>query len=82
MNLKEKAMNLEPMIRVGKNGLADNVINEIKLILDKRKMLKVKFLKSALHGKDKKEMVRELVDKTKADLVYAVGFVAVINKKD
>jgi RNA-binding protein len=79
--LKQKAMLLEPIINIGKAGLTDNVIEEIKVQLKKRKLIKVKFLKSALKDKDKKQLAQELVDKTDAQLIHKVGFVVVLNKK-
>jgi RNA-binding protein len=79
--LKSKAMLLEPIINVGKAGLTDSVIEEIKLQLKKRKLIKVKFLKSAIENKDKKQLAQELVSKTNAQLIHKVGFVVVLYKK-
>ena len=79
--LKSKAMLLEPIINVGKAGLTDSVIEEIKVQLKKRKLIKIKFLKSALKDKDKKELAQELVEKTNAQLIHKVGFVVVLYKK-
>ena len=79
--LKTKAMGLEPIINVGKAGLTDSIIEEIKSQLKNRKLIKVKFLKSALKDKDKKELAEELVSKTNAQLIHKVGFVVVLYKK-
>ncbi|MFQ5475226.1 MAG: YhbY family RNA-binding protein, partial [Candidatus Nanoarchaeia archaeon] len=35
MNLKAKAKTLEPVIRIGKNGITENVLEHIKLMLKK-----------------------------------------------
>jgi RNA-binding protein len=46
--LKSKAYNLNPNIRVGKNGLTDNITIEVKKQLKQHKLIKIKFLKSSL----------------------------------
>jgi RNA-binding protein len=79
--LKSKAMLLEPIINIGKGGLTDSVIEEIKVQLKRKKLIKVKFLKSALIKKDKKELAQELVDKTNAQLIHKVGFVVILYKE-
>jgi len=79
--LKTKAMNLEPIINVGKAGLTDSVIEEIKVQLKKRKLIKIKFLKSAIENKDKKQLAQELAEKTESNIIHKVGFVVVLYKK-
>ena len=37
--LKKKSRSLKPVMQVGKNGLSDNVINEIKHLLKKKKLI-------------------------------------------
>jgi RNA-binding protein len=81
MKLRAKAKTLEPILRIGKNGLTDAVIEEIKKLLRKKRLIKVKMLKSALENKNKKEAVKDLVNKTDAVLIEAVGFVVVLAKK-
>ena len=80
MNLREKAKNLEPIIRIGKNGITDSVVKEINEVLLKRKLIKVKFLKAALQDNDRKKLAQELAEKTCATLVESVGFVVVLYK--
>lgn len=79
--LRSKAKTLEPITRVGKNGLTDAVIGEIKKLLKRKRLIKVKMLKSALQDKGKTEMIKELVDGTDAVLIETVGFVVVLAKK-
>jgi len=80
-SLKSKAKNLEPVIRIGKNGLTENVLSEIKKHLKKRKLIKVKFLRAFIDGKDKKAIAMKLAQETGGVLVEQVGFVAVLAKK-
>ena len=78
--LKEQAKLLEPIIRIGKNGLTDNVVEEIKNHLKKRKMVKVKMLKSFLEDKDKKLLAKEIAEKTNSTIVDSAGFAVVLRK--
>jgi len=79
--LKAKAMAIEPVVRIGKSGLTEPVINEIKKQLEKKKLIKIKMLKAFVSGKDKKEMAREIAEKTGSMLVHNVGFIVVVAKK-
>lgn len=78
MNLREKAKLLEPVIRIGKNGLTEGTIKEIEKQLKKRKLIKIKLLKSFIEGKDKKSAAKEVAEKTNSILVDQVGFVVVL----
>jgi len=74
--IKMKA--IEATIRVGKNGITDSLIEEIKKQLKKRKIVKVKMLTSFVKIKNKKEAAKEIALKTKADIVNMTGFVFVL----
>jgi RNA-binding protein len=76
--MKSKAMLLKPMVRIGKAGLTDGLIKEINNHLKKKKLIKVKFLKSFMESKEKKQAVQELVEKTNSVLVRKVGFTATL----
>ncbi len=76
--LKQKAKSLEPSIRIGKSGLTESIIDEIKIHLKNKKLVKVKLLKSSIHGKDKKAVAKELAEKTNSILVDRVGFIVVL----
>ena len=78
---KEKAKALEPSVRLGKSGLTDGVVMEIKKHLKKNKLIKVKLLRACLGNKNKKELAKELAEKTDSILIDRVGFVVVLGKK-
>ena len=78
--LKEKAKTLEPVIRIGKNGLTESTIKEIKKQLNKKKLIKVKLLRAFISDKNKKEVAKEIAEKTSSQLIYIVGFVVVLYK--
>ena len=79
--IKEKAKSLQPTVQIGKSGLTDAIIKEIKKQLSRKRLIKIKFLRSALEAKDKKQLAKEVTKKTNAELVDQVGFVVVLKKK-
>lgn len=79
--LKSKAMELDPIIIVGKSGLTDSAIKEIKVQLKKRKLIKIKFLRTIVKEKGKKELAEELAEKTDSRIIMKVGFVVVLYKE-
>ncbi|MEE9524990.1 MAG: YhbY family RNA-binding protein [Candidatus Woesearchaeota archaeon] len=78
--MAEKAKNIQPILRIGKSGVTDGIIEEIKRQLRKRKLIKIKFLKSAIEG-SKKEFAEEIAERTRSELIHQVGFVIVLHKK-
>ncbi len=76
--LRDRARALEPVLRIGKNGLTGSVITEIRKQLKDKKLIKLKLLKPFLEGKDKKTVGREIAEKTGAMVVQQVGFVVVL----
>ena len=80
-DLRAKAMAMEPVVRIGKSGMTDSVVKEIKKQVQDKKLIKVKMLKSFIGGRDKKDVAKEIAEKTGSMLVHTVGFVAVLAKK-
>ena len=78
--LRSKAKALEPILRIGKNGLSENVIKEIGSLLKEKNLIKIKLLKSAI-SKNKKEMINEITEKTDSELIEAVGNIAVLYRE-
>jgi RNA-binding protein len=78
--LRSKAINLKPIVRIGKNGLNLDVFEEINRQLDQKELIKIKFTKSFISEKDKKQVVEEIVIKTKSKLVSFVGFTMTLYK--
>jgi RNA-binding protein len=70
---------LEPAVRIGKAGITDNVVKQVIVLLKKRKVIKVKFLASAVQD-NKKQLVNELADRARARIIHKVGFIAVLER--
>ena len=66
-------------INIGKSGVNDNVIEEIKRQLEANEIVKLKFAKNI--AKDKDKYIDDIVSNTRAKLVDVRGHVAVIYKK-
>ena len=66
-------------INIGKAGVNENVIEEIKRQLNANEIVKLKFAKNIARDKDK--YIDDIVTQTKAQLIDVRGHVAVIYKK-
>ncbi len=69
---------IETSIRIGKAGITENVVKQVKSMLKKKKIIKVKFLPSAVKG-NKNELFKELAEKTNSKIIHKVGFVVVLS---
>ena len=78
-DLKQKVKNLEPVIRIGKNGVNDNVNKEIDKLLRNRKLIKIKILNNC--PIDKEKVIEDIIIKSKSTLVSKIGNVFSIYKK-
>ena len=56
--LKKKAHELDPLVRIGKDGITDSLIQSILEAIDSRELLKVKILQNC--EKEKDEVLEEL----------------------
>ncbi|MBI4453107.1 YhbY family RNA-binding protein [Candidatus Woesearchaeota archaeon] len=79
--LKIKAKALSPLVRIGKAGLNEYVIEEIKKQLLLHKLVKIKLLKSSIHG-EKREFVDELLTQTNSQLILLQGNMVTIYKEN
>ena len=79
--LKQKAKHLGPALRIGKKGITEAQVKEIKQILKKKKLIKIRLLKGYLEAKDKKAEARKIAEIADARLIDAVGFVVVLARK-
>ncbi|RAP50265.1 MAG: ribosome assembly protein YhbY [Methanosphaera sp. rholeuAM74] len=66
-------------INVGKNGVNDNVLEELKRQLKNNEIVKVRFTRTIASNKD--EFLEEIVSETKSQLVDVRGNVAVLYKR-
>jgi putative YhbY family RNA-binding protein len=81
IELRNKAKYLEPIIRIGKKGANEALINEILKVIKKRKLIKVKILKASIDNINKKDLINDIVNKTNTSLIEAVGNIFVLYYK-
>jgi len=78
--LKSESKMLKPSIIIGKNGIKEETIKNIKNHLKRYGMVKIKILKTYIEDKDKKIIAHTLADKCEAKLVDLIGFTVVLVK--
>ena len=74
--LKSEAVQLKPIIHIGKNGLTDATVEELKKQIKANRLVKVKMLKTS--GVDNKTLAQQLADATKTTLIEVRGSTAVL----
>ena len=78
--LKKKAHNLEPMVRIGKDGLNENIIQSILDAIDSRELLKVKILQNC--EEEKGTIYSKLMDVKDFEVVGMIGRTIIIFKEN
>ncbi|MDO5851248.1 MAG: YhbY family RNA-binding protein [Methanobacteriaceae archaeon] len=68
------------VINIGKSGVNDNVIEEIKRQLKNGEIVKLRFSRSMSSNKD--EFIEEIVNKTRSQLIDVRGNVAILYKRN
>ena len=76
-----KARALKPILWIGKNGITDAVVEELKKLLKKKGIIKIKFLRNFIEDKSKKEIANEIAELSDSELVMLVGFTIVLKRK-
>ena len=67
-----------PTVRIGKRGTTEPILQEISRHLDKREMVKVKILKTALASEDVREVAKRVVAETDSELVQLRGHTLIL----
>lgn len=77
--LRSKAHHLKAIFQVGKDGVNENMINQLNDVLEKRELIKVRVLKNCLL--DKETIAEQLAEKTGAEVVQMIGSHIVLYKE-
>lgn len=80
-NMRQESKILAPNINIGKNGLTDQVIKNIKEELSRHKLVKLKILQSYLSDKNKNEVFDDVAAKTGAKIVHKIGFTITLTRR-
>ena len=78
--LKKKAPELNPIVRIGKDGLQETVIESILSAIDSRELIKVKILQNC--ETEKEEIYQKLLEETRFDIVGMIGRTIIVFKEN
>lgn len=78
--LKKESVNLTPLMSIGKNGLSDSSIDELKKQLKAKRLVKVRIHKNSGESDDMKTAAAELCEKCGAELIDIRGRTATFYK--
>jgi len=79
--IKRRLGEERPTIWIGKNGASEESLKEIEKQLEKKKMVKIKILKSALEEDEAKEIASRIAEQTEASLVEVRGHIFMLYKR-
>lgn len=71
----------KPTIWVGKEGKSQQIVNEISRQLEKREILKVKILKSALRNEEARRLASKIAEQTGSTLIEVRGHTILLYKR-
>ncbi len=78
--IKRRLSGEKPTVWIGKNRVSQELLSEIEKQLDKREMVKIKILKSALQEDEAKQIASRIVKQTDASLVEIRGHTFMLYK--
>jgi len=70
---------MDPTVHVGKEGLTDGIVEELKAQIKRKKLVKVRVLPAA--DMDKDEVAEELAERSGAQVVETRGFTVLMCEK-
>ena len=79
--LKKLAHGIDPVVRIGKDGIDENVIKSIADAVKKRELIKVKILQNS-QEEIGRELGTELASVTKSVFVDSIGKIMIFFKPD
>ena len=79
-SIKKMALDrdFQPSVRIGKTGVTENLIQEIKDQLTKRKLVKIKINKGVFERSQKNEVWNYICEQTDSTLISSRGNVGVV----
>lgn len=77
--LKGLAMNIDPILHIGKSSLTDEIVNAVIEVLEARELIKIAVLKNCLD--DPKEIAQAIAENTRSEVVQVIGKKIVLYKQ-
>ena len=70
---------LDPVMQIVKDGITDNVLNGVNLLLEARELVKFKMLRNC--DEDAKTLANEIAQRVGADVVQVIGNIFILYKR-
>ncbi len=77
--LRAEAHHLDPIFQVGKGGVNDQMLRQLRDVLEARELIKVRILDNC--EDDKHEVAEALAAGTRAELVQLIGLTVILYKE-
>lgn len=77
--LRAEAHHLDPIFQVGKGGVNDQMLRQLRDVLEARELIKVRILDNC--EEDKRTVAEELANGTRAELVQLIGLTVILYKE-
>lgn len=77
--LRAEAHHLDPIFQVGKGGVNDQMLRQLRDVLEARELIKVRILDNC--EDDKHEVAQALAAGTRAELVQLIGLTVILYKE-
>jgi len=77
--LKAQAHSLNPVVMIGQSGLTAAVLAEIEIALNSHELIKIRI---RAEREDRKQITEKICADTKAELIQAIGQIAIIYRKN
>ncbi len=78
--LRSLAHQLKPVVRIGQNGLTENVMEEIRSSLEYHELIKLKINVGDRQERD--EVLQKITDETKSECIQQIGNTAVLFRRN
>ena len=78
--LRSLAHKLKPVVRVGQNGLTENVMDEVRNALERHELVKIKINVGERQERD--DVLGKISEETKSECIQKIGNVAVLFRRN
>ena len=78
-DLRGRGHALKPVVSIGNAGLSKAVLREIELSLEHHELMKIKI--GGAERDERKQIITRICDKFDAELVQAIGHIALVYRK-
>ena len=74
--MRSQAHHLDPILQVGKSGVTENLVEQVRLALEAHELIKISILQNC--DQDRHEVAEQLANGAGADLVQVLGKTVVL----